>query len=111
MGRSRTARLRAATAALLVAAASGCTTVESESRPAGLANGLPRVSHPQRAWQLTEDERVEVGFVVQFADAEHPDDPTKQSFSVRNVRHQEFGTVDGLGRVWRASSCTTPIRV
>jgi hypothetical protein len=85
--------------ALLLAAAAGCATVESETRPAGIENGVPRVNHPQRAWQLSEGERV-LGFVVEFVDASHPEDPTRQSFSVRNVRHQEFGTVDGLGRVW-----------
>jgi hypothetical protein len=58
------------------------------------------LTEPTRAWSI-EDAGQTLGFVVLFAAPGDEADPTRHYFSVRNVLHQELGTVDALGRAWR----------
>ena len=86
-----------ASVALLV---SGCV-IESRVRlhPDSGPVAVTR-TEPLRAWNLLDGGRA-VGIVILFADPETPQEPSRRYFSVRNMLHQELGSIDALGRAWR----------
>lgn len=86
-------------AVTVLLALAACTTHE-QREPADLSNVYVEHSEAVRAWRVLEGPNM-LGFVVQFADPEDPDDQSRRFFSVRNPFQQELGMIDGLGRVWR----------
>ena len=85
-----------AVAALLALGLEACETSHSTRIvPPGVA--LVTKTEATRCWLVIEaGERR--GWVVQFED---PQDAEREYFSVRNLHHQELGTLDDLGRAWR----------
>jgi len=95
---ARLPQARAAGLALLLLAA--CVT---ETRARFAHEGGPVAitrTEPARAWRLVEGGRP-VALVVLFADSGGAEETSRHYFSVRNLLHQELGTVDALGRAWR----------
>lgn len=54
-------------------------------------------TEPIRGWALIVDGERQ-GWVVMFR---NPEDESAEYYSVRNVYHQELGTLDHHGRAWR----------
>jgi len=89
-----------ASAAVLVLLVGACVTesrvrLHPDSGPVAVTR-----TEPLRAWSLLDEGRA-VGIVILFADPDTPQEPTRRYFSVRNMLHQELGSIDALGRAWR----------
>lgn len=76
-----------------------CETTETvRLTPAGVA--LVTATEPSRCWLLMEDGERQ-GWVVLFEDTQDSQGSGREYYSVRNLHHQELGTLDGQGRAWR----------
>ena len=71
------------------------TTQTVRITPAGV--GLVTATEASRCWKVLEHGEPQ-GWVVRF---EGPGGPGHEYYSVRNLHHQELGTLDEQGRAWR----------
>ena len=73
-----------------------CATTQTvRTTPARIA--LVTTTEASRCWQVLEGGEP-YGWVVRF---EGTDGPGHEYYSVRNLHHQELGTLDEQGRAWR----------
>ena len=74
------------------------TTRTVRMTPAQIA--LVTATEASRCWLVLAGGEQH-GWVVLFQDPANHEDPGREYYSVRNLHHQELGTLDQQGRAWR----------